>query len=72
LLKDLGIVLSNENRVFNNPEPIKIEKANTSTPIEKTKQAKAAKTIKAEKKPKTVKQNVPEPTSINLFAGLFD
>lgn len=75
LLKDLGIVLNNEVRVFSNPEPIKatkvqriaVDRTDSHTP----KITKQPKTEVKKRQPVKQKQEI-ESCSINLFAGLFD
>lgn len=62
LLKDLGIILSNETKVFTNPEAL--------TAADKPE--KAATKAKAERKKPVAKTKKPEPVSANLFEGLFD
>ena len=74
LLKDLGIVLNNENKIFSNPEPIKTEckKVINEANLEVAKDIKKAK-VKSEKQKATKqKQEATMPTSVNLFAGIFD
>jgi hypothetical protein len=73
LLKDLGIILNSETRVFTNPEPIvkqpvKTEepKVESETPMEK----KPAKKTSSTKKIAIVGEG--KPPMPNLFAGLFD
>ena len=76
LLKDLGIILNSESRVFTNPEPIvkvpteKIEELQ----IKETKVAEKKTTKKAStKKIAIVGEGKPSmPTATDLFAGLFD
>jgi DNA gyrase/topoisomerase IV subunit B len=74
LLKDLGIILSNDSKVFENPsqEPVVIKKTVKKT-VKAVKEPKATKTTQkkavAKKKAEAPKQV--QPTG-NLFAGLFD
>ena len=74
LLKDLGIILSNDSKVFENPsqEPVVVKKTAKKT-TKTTKEAKAAKT---EQKKPVAKKKVEAPKQVqptgNLFAGLFD
>jgi DNA gyrase/topoisomerase IV subunit B len=76
LLKDLGIILSSESKVFTNPEPI-------VKPAKKIKEPKVE--IKPTEKKKTTKKSSTQKIAIvgegknsssmvatNLFAGLFD
>jgi len=82
LLKDLGIILSNEARAFENPiaevKPVKaVEEVKTE--VKKVAEKKPAKTqVKASektstKKPAAKKKAVEaKPVQANLFAGLFD
>ena len=71
LLKDLGIVLTAETKVFTNPVPIKVE---TTQPATK----EVVPVQKIEVKPKRVKteklksKEIAQAASINLFDGLFD
>jgi DNA gyrase/topoisomerase IV subunit B len=76
LLKDLGIILNSDSKVFKNPElviePEKIKKdlkfdnVNIEVKTELNKPVKKTQT----KKPK--KQEETKSTQVNLFAGLFD
>ena len=76
LLKDLGIILNSETRVFTNPEPISKlvvktvaePKVETKAPIEKEKKA----TKKATSTRKIAIVGEGKPPMPNLFAGLFD
>lgn len=76
LLKDLGIILSSESKVFANPEPIvkpvkKVEELEVEIkPTEKKKTTKKRSTQKTT----TVGEgkNVSSTVVTNLFAGLFD
>ena len=74
LLKDLGIILNNDTKVFENPKPEATVKKSTpkKTEKEKTEPAKATKKpiAKKDKTPKTEPKK--EAVSGNLFAGLFD
>lgn len=78
LLKDLGVILSNEVRVFENPiTTTKSAEVTEETKAEITKTAEKSRTKKqtaAKMKKDTVKEKLIEtkPTQINLFAGLFD
>ena len=74
LLKDLGIILGSETRVFKNPEQVvvkqKVEEPVVETvvapkPTKKAVAVKKAKPAKETKEPAAQKQ-------VNLFAGLFD
>ena len=67
LLKDLGIVLGNEKRVFNNPKPVNTKSVEQVT-------YKMNETGTSLKKQKTIvqKQKPSERASIDLFAGLLD
>lgn len=75
LLKDLGIILSNDSRVFENPTqaPV-VEKKSAKKPTAKKPAEKQP--AKTETKKKSVKKAEAKPTkettSGNLFAGLFD
>ena len=74
LLKDLGIILSNDTKVFENPviDPKKIAKTSNKTtekkPVKKPAGSKTATNKKATKKIEAKQETV----SGNLFAGLFD
>ncbi len=82
LLKDLGIILNNETRIFENPiaevKPVKVvEEAKTD--VKNVAEKKPAKTQTkasektAVKKTATKKKAVEaKPVQANLFAGLFD
>jgi DNA gyrase/topoisomerase IV subunit B len=78
LLKDLGVILNNEIRTFTNPGKIEKSVKNTTKKPAKSTQSstkKVEKSTSAKKAPKTKKASQPEaikPTSVNLFAGLFD
>ena len=87
LLKDLGIILNSESKVFTNPEPITKQSKvvvdvevigptlsiEDHVPVEKTtKPKKKATTTKTTTPKKTKADNKPEPVKVNLFAGLFD
>ena len=75
LLKDLGIVLNNETKVFSNPVAVKVAQQKQPGPDQpESFTTKATKQPKQKtKKPLAVKQKQEaEPSSINLFAGLFD
>lgn len=75
LLKDLGIVISNEIKVFSNPEPVQAAKLlQATTDLAKPAAPKTVKQLKTKtKKQQTAKQNQKtEQVGINLFAGLFD
>jgi DNA gyrase/topoisomerase IV subunit B len=82
LLKDLGIILSNEVRAFENPiaevKPVKVVEE-VKTEVKKTVEKKPAKTQtkaseKTPAKKTTTKKKAVEtkPVQANLFAGLFD
>jgi hypothetical protein len=69
LLKDLGIIINNETRIFSNPKKI-IAKA---VPKKELKTVEA--TVATQKKTTTKVKNGGKPAEIekvNLFAGLFD
>jgi hypothetical protein len=80
LLKDLGIILSSENKTFKNPDPvirsikensveeIVVEKPNVIKEKQQAKKSQTKNTATTVKK-KTVEEM---PTQVNLFAGLFD
>lgn len=73
LLKDLGIILNNDTKVFENPSKITtVEKPIVKKTI-KTSEAKTTKKT-ASAKTKSIKkeESKKEPVSGNLFAGLFD
>lgn len=69
LLKDLGIILSNETKTFSNPEKIIVEalpKKELKTIEDKVSTKKKTTTkVKNEGKPAEIEK-------VNLFAGLFD
>ena len=69
LLKDLGIILSNETRTFSNPEKIttKALPKKEPKPIEATVSIQKKTTTKVKKGGKPA-----EVEKVNLFAGLFD
>ena len=69
LLKDLGIILSNETRTFSNPEKI-IAKALPKKGL-KTVEATVSKQNKTTTKVKNGGKPA-EAEKVNLFAGLFD
>jgi hypothetical protein len=76
LLKDLGIILNSEARVFTNPEPVvkqpkKTEKPKieAEAPVEKKPAKKTSSTLKIVM---SGEGKQPSPTAVNLFAGLFD
>jgi hypothetical protein len=75
LLKDLGIILNSESRVFKNPEPVLKQTKTTDIstidikPVVDT-EKKTVKRPRATKKVTTVSAN--KPTMPNLFTGLFD
>ena len=69
LLKDLGIILNNEARIFSNPEKITVK----TLPKKELKMEEP--TIVTQKKTSTKvkkKGNPAEVEKVNLFAGLFD
>ena len=73
LLKDLGIILNSESRVFKNPEPIVkpakvVKEPKMEAKVSVEKENKTAKKVKLTKK--TVEESTP--SMPNLFAGLFD
>ena len=74
LLKDLGIILGSETRVFKNPEQV-VVKQKVEEPVVEViaapKQAKKAATTKKAKPTKEAKEPVAK-KQVNLFAGLFD
>jgi DNA gyrase/topoisomerase IV subunit B len=76
LLKDLGIILNSEARVFTNPEPVvkqpkKTEepKIEAEAPVEKKPAKKTSSTLKIVM---SGEGKSPMPKAVNLFAGLFD
>ena len=85
LLKDLGIILNSESRVFTNPEPVvKPDKVivpvtidgpvltiTEQVPVEKTTK-KTTKKAPAKKARPVVEAKPATPVATNLFAGLFD
>lgn len=75
LLKDLGIILNNHKKIFDNPvgtvEPLKIEVADEPVAVEKPKKAAAKKTTKT-KTAKVKEATVKQATVGDLFEGLFD
>lgn len=87
LLKDLGIILNNDNKVFENPEPAetakkpkpkaKAEVINEVTTEATKKKATTKKNTSTKTSTKTVNKKkpeakTPEVTGGNLFGGLFD
>ena len=74
LLKDLGIILGSETRVFKNPEQV-VVKQKVEEPVVETvvapKPAKKAGAVKKAKSAKETKEPVAQ-KQVNLFAGLFD
>ena len=76
-MKDLGIILKDTTKVFENPVEVKISKTTEATTevineVVKKKEKKTTKkadTAKPAKKKETKQQVAP---SNNLFAGLFD
>ena len=82
LLKDLGIILNNDNKVFENPEPTEtiVKKHKTKTKVineATTEVVKKKATTKKKASTKTVvkekhEAKPPEVMSGNLFGGLFD
>jgi hypothetical protein len=69
LLKDLGIILSNETKTFTNPEKI------TTKALPKNEHKTVETTTSMQKKTSTKAKKGGKPTEIekvNLFAGLFD
>lgn len=76
LLKDLGIILNSEARVFTNPEPVVKQPKKTEKPkieaealVEKKPAKKTSSTLKIVM---SGEGKQPSPTAVNLFAGLFD
>jgi DNA gyrase/topoisomerase IV subunit B len=76
LLKDLGIILNSEARVFTNPKPVvkqpkKTEepKIEAEAPVEKKPAKKTSSTLKIVM---SGEGKSPMPKAVNLFAGLFD
>ena len=82
LLKDLGIILNNDNKVFENPEPVEtvVKKPKTKAKVVNeatTEVVKKKATAKKKTSTKTVVKEKPETktpkvTGGNLFGGLFD
>ena len=75
LLKDLGIVLGNEAKIYSNPEPVKATKVVASKDERLVESEHGKKRTKVNTNTtKAVKQKpaTPAQSSINLFAGLFD
>jgi len=78
LLKDLGIILTDNNKVFENPETtIKptVTKSAKTTKNKDTKKTETKKDTKPAKKDPAKKAKTAtkqETTQVNLFAGLFD
>lgn len=75
LLKDLGIVLNNEARIFSNPEPIQNTpiKCSAEKPKVILENAPARSKAKSKRaKAEIQEQESPKQSSVNLFAGLFD
>ena len=76
LLKDLGIILNSESRVFANPEPIinkKFEQEKVIDEIKPIKQTEKKSSKSSTQKVKPVVENKSTtPVTTNLFAGLFD
>lgn len=75
LLKDLGIILGSETKVFKNPDlavkPIKTEEFKVVETVAVVEKKPIKKTVT---KKKTVEKPIEkkEPAQVNLFAGLFD
>ena len=76
LLKDLGIILNSESRVFTNPEPIikPVKKVEEPIAVETKPAGKKATKKNSTKKIAIVGDGKPTATTVatNLFAGLFD
>lgn len=74
LLKDLGVILGSEPRVFKNPEQVVVKQKVEEPVVETVVATKPAKKAVAVKKAESVKETK-EPVAqkqVNLFAGLFD
>ena len=75
LLKDLGIILNNHKKIFDNPvgtvEPLKLEIAEEPVAVEKPKKT-AAKNATKTKTAKAKEVTTKQPTAGSLFEGLFD
>lgn len=78
LLKDLGIILTDNNKVFENPETTikptvtKSAKTTKNKDTKKTETKKDAKPAKKDPAKKAKTATKQETTQVNLFAGLFD
>lgn len=75
LLKDLGIILNNETRIFTNPSKTEKSVKSGTKKVEKSVEKapkKVEKSVKAKKAPKAKKVEPTKPANVNLFAGLFD
>jgi hypothetical protein len=71
LLKDLGIILNNDSKVFENPK----QKIVVQKPAKKSTKSESKSTTKEKSTKKTLTKKaepIKEPVSGNLFAGLFD
>ena len=71
LLKDLGIILNSESKVFTNPEPI-VKPVTKKVEKPKLAEKQTAKKAHAKKTKPTVDSKSAAPVAANLFAGLFD
>ena len=85
LLKDLGIILNSESRVFTNPEPVNkvaqkivpltidgpVLTIKEQIPVEKVTKKTTKKTPAKKAKP-TAEEKTTASVAANLFAGLFD
>ena len=68
LLKDLGVILENNKKVFTNPDLTNIQRPTIQTGTSTKTELKQPKKTRAKKE--TIKNE--EPIQANLFAGLFD